>query len=85
MRDLHHGGNAEQAFRHHDKDDDGLLSVAELQRMLGHHKDVKGFFSKSIKATRLTKALDVNADGLVDKREWLASIVDSSKTVKNEL
>jgi Ca2+-binding EF-hand superfamily protein len=85
VRDLHHGGDAGEAFRHHDKDDDGLLSVAELQRMLGHHKDVKGFFSKSIKATRLTKALDSNADGRVDKREWLASISDSNKKLKNEL
>ena len=85
MRDLHHGGDAGEAFRHHDKDDDGVLSVAELQRMLGHHKDVKGFFSKSIKATRLKKALDSNADGHVDKREWLASISDSSKKLKNEL
>lgn len=52
--------------------------------MLGHHKDVKGFFSKSIKATRLAKALDANADGRVDKREWLSSISDGKKA-KNEL
>ena len=84
VRDLHHEGDAEKAFQHHDKDDDELLSAAELQRMLGHHKDIKGFFSKSIKATRLAKALDTNADGNVDKREWLASISDNKK-LKNEL
>ena len=84
VRDLHHGGDAAKAFQHHDKDGDEVLSMVELQRMLGHHKDVKGFFSKSIKATRLTKALDTNADGHVDKREWLASVSDNRK-IKNEL
>ena len=72
MRDLHHGGDAAQAFQHHDKDDDGLLDVAELQRMLGHHKEVKGFFSKSIKGTRLAKALDTDKDGKVNRSEFLA-------------
>ena len=84
MRDLHHGGDAAQAFQHHDKDDDGFLDVAELQRMLGHHKEVKGFFSKSIKGTRLAKSLDTNGDGKVDKREWLASVPDG-KQMKSEL
>ena len=72
MRDLHHGGDAAQAFQHHDKDDDGLLDVAELQRMLGHHKEVKGFFSKSIKGTMLAKALDTDKDGKVNRSEFLA-------------
>ena len=86
VRDLHHGGDSLAAFRHHDVDGDGKLTKEELQRMLGHHKDVKGFFQKSIKGARLAKALDANADGAVTEREWRAGVPDGAKRkAKQEL
>jgi hypothetical protein len=85
VRDLHHGGDATATFRHHDADGDGKLTKTELQRMLGHHKDIKGFFSKSIKGTRLARALDHNDDGYVDESEWRAGIPDGAAKPKQEL
>ena len=56
VRDTHHDGDAAEAFSHYDADSDGALTKAELQRMLSYHKEVKGFFGRSLKASRCPPA-----------------------------
>ena len=70
VRDQHHDGNNDIAFRHYDTDGDTMLSKDEVLGLLQEHKEVQGFFSLNIKANRVFSLMGKNMDGYIDIVEF---------------